>query len=385
MPARRTLLTALILTVISWSWVHLGVELGKANIPEGQGLPKPGELGAEYDLLRFDSFYYLAIAEDGYSYNGDPHSSPNIVFAPLFPWLVRAIGMVSFADFIPVGFGLNLVLLFGAFCFLLLTLEGWLGVWPTRLVLAALGTSAGSYALHAYYSESLMLFGLSVALYSSTRSRWLFALSMAGLGLSRVAALPVVIAGTLRLISQKQARWSEGLALAALALSGSALYLALIAVMFGNPFTLLPEIQQASWGLFHQPNTWLNLLTGKHLLGYLIAAFDRPLLDIRTLNLLWTLLGLGSALWLAFTREVRQQPWSWLFLAYAAFLYYQNTSSEFLISAHRFYLLMLPIFLMGAWLARRCGWWWSVPLLAINGALGLYHAAHFSRGTWYFF
>ena len=40
-------------------------------------------------LIRWDSGWYLGIATDGYSYNGDPSIQQNINFYPLYPLLSR--------------------------------------------------------------------------------------------------------------------------------------------------------------------------------------------------------------------------------------------------------------------------------------------------------
>ena len=50
-----------------------------------------------YRLFRFDAVYYRDIATTGYAYDGDPHSSPNIVFTPLFPLCVRAVAATGLA------------------------------------------------------------------------------------------------------------------------------------------------------------------------------------------------------------------------------------------------------------------------------------------------
>ena len=86
----KNLKVAVISTAISWFVVFLGILSGRFLIPPGEGLSE--EFRSRPDLFRFDSAYYYTIATSGYSYNGEPYSSPNIVFAPLFPILIKSLG-----------------------------------------------------------------------------------------------------------------------------------------------------------------------------------------------------------------------------------------------------------------------------------------------------
>lgn len=383
---RFAFLAAAALFLLSWVQVRAGLYLGHKYIPQLDGYPKEGEI--QDDLFRFDSVYYYGLAEYGYSYNGDPASSPNLVFAPLFPILTDALAHVPGLDAVSAGFLLNKLLLFGALVLLLQTLGQWLPRDRVILSLAALVTAGGSYALHAYYSESTMLFLISLVLFAHSRRLWLtLGLAAAALGASRLTALPV--AGALACALLWQA-WKSGpgrerwrlLAAAVLCPAGAAAYLGYIAVNFGNPFQLLPEIQQVSWGRFHPPNDWLMLLTGGYLFNYAWAAVQKgwtTFADIQTLNLVWTLLGLGAAVYLV-------RAWRWhvltlVFLPYVLFIYYSNTSSEFLISAHRFFVLMVPIFIMASAAPR----WAAALLLLVNIGYGLLHTAAFNQGMWFWF
>src|ERR1035437_7588170 len=188
---REALVSALFLILISWAVVQCGIYFGNHYVPAGGGLVTTQSITSE-DLFRFASVYYLSIAKDGYSYNRDPYSSPNIIFAPLFPLLVRAVNWITGLDFVTVGFALNKILLFFALLFLSLTLRDLVGRTQAFFVLLALVTAAGAYSLHAYYSESTMLFSFSLCLLSYKRKWWLLlALAAALLGASRLAALPV--------------------------------------------------------------------------------------------------------------------------------------------------------------------------------------------------
>jgi len=45
-------------------------------------------------LARWDTFWYLDIAQHGYRWNGHPLEQQNVVFFPLFPMMMRATGTV---------------------------------------------------------------------------------------------------------------------------------------------------------------------------------------------------------------------------------------------------------------------------------------------------
>lgn len=45
-------------------------------------------------LARWDTFWYLDIVAHGYQWSGDPQVQQNIVFFPLYPWLMRVAGTI---------------------------------------------------------------------------------------------------------------------------------------------------------------------------------------------------------------------------------------------------------------------------------------------------
>jgi len=395
MTVWRALVLAAVLTLASWAVVQGGIFWGAKNVPAGAGMPD-AEAVSDVDLFRFDSFYYYSIATRGYEFNGDLYSSPNIVFAPLYPLLVRAVAPLFGGDALVAGFALNKFLLFGALLCLLLFLEPIFGLVAAFWILFGAVTSAGAYTFHAYYSESTMLLCLGVCLLAWQR-QWLGTLAAAScaLGASRITALPIsgLYAGALL---WRGWRWSSprlGI-YALIALGGAAGYLCFIEARFGNPFTLFPAVQTASWGKFHPPTDWWQLLTGGYLWRYWGSAFDRGLAgwrDIKTVNLAWTTLALFSCLYLIV--RWRRELWAWVFLLYFAFIYATDSSSEYLISAHRFFTLMVPIFMAFAelhdwierWVSQSAANAAITLLLELNLAYGIFYAGYFNQGRWYYF
>jgi hypothetical protein len=387
------------LFLVSWLTIRGGILFGELAVPAGK--PYITHSGVNIDLFKFDSDYYWDIAHHGYSYNGDPHSFPNLVFAPLFPLLIRALAWLPGLDDISAGFAVNKIMFLLALFFLHKYLLTRFSAATSTVILLAVGTSAGAYAFHAYYSESLMLLLLALCLFFHDRRNWLgLALACAALGASRVAALPMV---TVTAIFFAKLAWDErsdvrasakALGLALLCATGTASYLAFVAVEFGNPFKLFPQIQSASWGLFHPPTPWFYVLTGRNLIDFASAALNKgglTYVDIQTINLAWTLLAGASVFYII--AKFKGNFFSMLFTAYFSFVYATGAGSPFLISAHRFYALMLPIFVMFAdlhrWMAARM---WKVSAIAVTRALLLVnveycviHTATFNQGVWYYF
>ena len=359
------------------------------------GPPKPRPLPTSI-FSASNSFNYYSIATGGYEFNGDLYSSPNIVFAPLYPLLVRVVTPLFGGDAIVAGFTLNEVLLFGALVCWLLFLGPIFNSAGAFWILFGVVTAAGAYAFHSYYSENTMFLCLGLCVLA-WQKEWLLTLAAAAcaLGASRLTALPIagLYAGALLWLAWRQS--SPRLVVYALvALSGAAAYLSYIGVQFGNPFTLLPAVQAASWGKFHPAANWVELFTGDYLWRYWDLAFHRGLShwqDIKTLNLIWMTLGLLSCFILL--GNWRRELWAWVFLLYFGFIYATNSSSDYLISAHRFMTLMVPIFMSFAlvhqWIEGFASKWVAhttvALLLAVNVFYGIFHAAYFNQGHWYYF
>ena len=175
--------------------------------------------------------------------------------------------------------------------------------------------------------------------------------------------------------------------------AGGAGYLLYIGCEFGEPLTLLSSIQKTSWGLFHQETSLFEVLSGGYLFTYWAQALSKglaTLADIKTLNLVWTTLSIVACAYSAWHRP--RHIITFLFIPYFALIYWTGAASDFLISAHRFSVIMLPIYLMFADVherlalrSRLAAWAVSLPLLLINIGYGVFHTAYFNQGVWYYF
>src|SRR3954451_4049739 len=149
--------------------------------PAGNALAAP--------LARWDSVWYLAIANDGYPAD-DPRRA---AFFPLYPLLVRAANTVVGA---PIGPGALVLLLWfaGALVLLHRLTELELGAPAARMTVWAIALFPGAVFFSSVYSEALYL-ALSVGcLYAARTGRWAWAATAGALGAAtRSAGVPLVV------------------------------------------------------------------------------------------------------------------------------------------------------------------------------------------------
>jgi Gpi18-like mannosyltransferase len=112
---------------------------------------------------RWDSFWYLDIAQNGYSFDEyNPWGLYNIVFFPLYPFLIKLISFLTAGNFILAGWVLSSIfLLLALFYFFKLAKEFHPEINPYSPILFLL-IFPTAFFLNAVYTESLFLF-LSLA------------------------------------------------------------------------------------------------------------------------------------------------------------------------------------------------------------------------------
>jgi len=119
---------------------------------------------------RWDSYWYLDIARNGYYLRGETGQA-NVVFFPLYPLLVRLTAPLAAGDLVLAGWMVSSLFLALAVCMLVrLTQEFHPGIDPMRPALFLLAYPA-AFFLNAVYSESLFLFlSLAMVLYARRRN-----------------------------------------------------------------------------------------------------------------------------------------------------------------------------------------------------------------------
>ncbi|MGI9087747.1 MAG: mannosyltransferase family protein [Chthoniobacterales bacterium] len=321
---------------------------------------------------RWDSEWYLSVAQRGYSFN--PGRDSNVAFFPLYPIAVRALHAVmpwaSDAGWLCVGILLSNLSLVVALAYLhrLVRLD-YDEALATRAVLY-LCLFPTTFFLSAFYSESLFLAVAVSAFYYARRSRWILAGCLAGVAtLGRPPGGLVGVALALEYFAQKKFRWRAiradclALALVPLALFG---HLAFLRWRFGDWSVLSKAESVAHWSRKFTP-PWITLGT----------FFQRPHLGAGThdsyLDLLATLGLLGLTTYSLFRLRL-----SYAFYASITLLFLLSWRS--LNSMPRFAVAIFPIMIALALLGRSVIF--HRAYVVISGGIALGCMIAFSHWVW---
>jgi hypothetical protein len=216
--------------------------------------PRLHELGYGIDVwARWDSDWYLRIAEDGYAES--PSSTP--AFFPLYPALVGGLGRLLAGHYVLAGVLLSLAACLVAFMLLYRLAVARLGEEGARRALLYLALFPAALFLQAVYSESLYLALVLGAFLLAERGRWLGAGAVAGLA---ILTRPVGIAllPALAVLAWRTPERRPALAGLAAALPVAAVYPVLLAAWIGEPFAFL----RAQEGIWERELSWAGPLGG---------------------------------------------------------------------------------------------------------------------------
>ncbi len=120
---------------------------------------------------KWDSFWYLDIAENGYSYEGAGQLS-NIVFFPLYPFLMKILSFVVGGNLILAGWIISSASLFLALLFLFRLVREFHPQVDPYLPVLLLLIFPTAFFLNAVYTESLFLFLSIASLYYGLKGRY---------------------------------------------------------------------------------------------------------------------------------------------------------------------------------------------------------------------
>ena len=124
---------------------------------------------------RWDSFWYLDIAQNGYSLGDNPWGLYNIVFFPLYPLLIKITSFVTAGNFVLSGWILSIVfLLLALFYFFRLVREFHPEINPYLPIIFLL-IFPTAFFLNAVYTESLFLFLSLAAFYYGLKKKFVAA------------------------------------------------------------------------------------------------------------------------------------------------------------------------------------------------------------------
>jgi hypothetical protein len=357
-------------------------------------------------FARWDSTWYLTIAQSGYD-----HDPARTAFFPLYPLLLRGLGIVIGSDLIAgilislAAFGVALVLLYR-----LATLE--LGEELAPLTVMLIAFCPVAYIFSAVYSESLFL-ALSVGcIWQARRGRWAWAGLLGGLAAAernsgvmlivplallflygpRGDAVPVVSSSVGSRIGRLLPRYriTPQLGWTLLVPIGLAVYVVGLAIATGDG--LAP---------FHSQQVWFRHFAGPFggMWDGAVAAWDglRQLLHgpppplyftqaggnaitVAGQNLmLFGFLALGVAAVVGTFRRLPFAYGAYCVAALALPLSYPVTPRP-LISLPRYEVVLFPLFMWAAWWISRRGW--TVPAIAALAVLLGLFTAEFA--TWRF-
>jgi hypothetical protein len=352
----------------------------------GTGAFDPAELTAPFgyfgNLLvapfaRWDSVWYLAIAHGGYG-----HEATRTAFFPLYPLLLRGVGLVIGSDLVAgvvvslVAFATSLVLLYR-----LVALE--LDDRHARAAVMLLAFCPMAYFFSAVYSESLFLALSLGCILAARHGRWAVAGILGGLGAaSRNSGMTLIVplvllflygpradrprplerAGWRRVLPRH--RVTPALAWSLLVPAGLGAYVAYLALTTGDglaPF----HVQQVWYRHFAGPfgGVWTGAVAAWEGLRQLIHGpppplyFDKaggdPLLVAGQNLMLFAFLVLGAV---AVVGALRRLPAAYGGYALAALVLPLSypVSPQPLASLPRYEVVLFPLFMWGAcWLERR--------------------------------
>ena len=123
---------------------------------------------------RWDSFWYLDIAKNGYSFKG-PKKLSNIVFFPLYPFLIRITSFFVAKNFILAGWILSSIFLLLALLYLFKLVKEFHPEINPYLPIIFLLVFPTAFFLNAIYTESLFLFLSLATFYYGFKKKFLWA------------------------------------------------------------------------------------------------------------------------------------------------------------------------------------------------------------------
>lgn len=378
-----------------WVWIpvtlfivtRLGIlliaYLSAGLVPDSPTVPPYHLRGEENRLLdvlgsRWDTGFYVSIAEEGYRYEGVP--LPSVAFFPLYPLMMRAVTPLVGDELIAGILISNIALLLAAILFYRLTADSWGDAVADRAVWYWLIFPAAFFGT-AVYSESLFLLCAIGAFYFARRGYWEVA-ALLGIGVAMTRFVGIIIAPVLLLewwVQWRAAGVGDGERpspfglLAGLAVPlGTLAYMGYLWRVFGDPLAFVhgaaawarqpqsPIVMVAS--LFEIPagGWWAALMAGQiHLDNWL---------DFLAV-LLFVVLGLVLLYW----RQWPEAVFVLLGLSMAM-------SSGLLMSQRRYMWALFPAFIV---LAKWGGRPWVDKLVTVISLMLLaLFTALFANGYW---
>jgi len=300
---------------------------------------RPDNILLDAFASRWDTGFYLSVAEQGYRYQGE--SLPSVAFFPLLPVLVRGFGALLGNSLLAGLLLTNLALLASAMLLYRLVMEAWGQATADRAVWYLL-IFPTSFFGSAIYSESLFLLFAILAFYLARRRLWLGA-AMAGVLAGLTRFMGIIVAPLLffewwaQKREQGRQKW-RGLAASAAPFLGTGVYMLYLRLVFGDALAFSKA--SAAWGrVASTPLQAVGGLLEMPSQGW-AAAFSAGALPLDNwLDLLFVLafIAIGAAL-------LFQRRWSeGAFVLLGTLL---PLSSGLLMSQRRYVWVLFPAFIL---------------------------------------
>ena len=325
---------------------------------------------------RWDTGFYLSIAEEGYKYPAVPFSS--VAFFPLLPILIRAVKLLT-GDALVAGLMVTNLALLGATLLLYKLVEREWGTSTADRTVWYLLIFPTSLFGSAIYSESLFLLGAIGELYFARAGKW-GAAGMFGI-LTSLTRLVGILVAPLLLIEwwmQRRHRAAEArpsmmmLLAPAAVLMGTGIYMLYLQLTFGDPLAFAHA--SAAWGrVLHSPLATVGELIRRPAEGWgaAISAGHLPLDNWIDLIAVSLFVALGCVL-------LYQHRWSEGVLVVLGSLL--PLSSGLLMSQRRYVWVLFPAFILLARWGKRPWLDRAIVLISLLG-LGLF-TAMFANWYW---
>ena len=342
-------------------------------------------------LARWDSVWYLRIADSGYGGNASlrsghrpllaQDSAPRAAFFPLYPLLVRGVGTAfggSHGALLVAAYLVSLAAFLAALVLLHRLAELELGRRFARPVLLLLAVFPAAVYFGAPYSESLFLLLAVGAFYAARTDRWAWAGICAGLASgTRSAGLLLLLPLALIWWGSRPRRWGNA-AWLLLAPAGIAAYAAWLGLVEGDALRFL-DVQEAwsrelavpfagAWdGLVAAVDGVRQLASGSRSPVYFEAAAGDPY-RIAAINImLFATLVFAVVACVGVLRRLPRPYGVWVAASLVLPLSFP-VAPQPLMSLPRFVSVLFPVFM---WLAVLCEERRATDFVATASAVGL--------------
>ena len=316
---------------------------------------------------QWDSEHYIAIAVHGYTF--DPSTLSNVIFFPLYPWLIRLValpfGPLDEQGAALTGLLISNVALFVALIYLAALVTRDLSLSIARRTVLYVLIFPTTLFLSSVYAESLFLATAAASLYHARKGEWYRSGLAGGLAaLTRPFGFLLVVPMAIEMYRQRPPL--RALPSIALVPAGLGVFFGYLWAQFGDPFLYFRA--GTAWGRgFHLP--WDTLLA--YLRGPLVA-FDWPYawLDLLAMIAMVVILVVG---W-------RRVPLSYSAYVAVGLLFALSTGVAW-FSASRHALALFPVIIMLAVFGERSrvfNWVW----VFFSTALAVAFMARVAVGYW---